>query len=119
MVGQTPPADCWRPDDVVTAAPAVSAQRPRGCSRTTVPRVVIADIDADSLGWTSSGAQLRPVGVRGGTDVRDAGQVAELARSVLERHGRVDVLVDNVGHWLRRTGDFVDADPQLWDDLSG
>src|SRR5271155_2565836 len=51
------------------------------------------------------------------TDVRDADQVAELARSVLERHGRVDVLVNNVGHWLRHPGNFVDTDPQLWDDL--
>ncbi len=51
------------------------------------------------------------------TDVRDADQVADLARSVLERHGRVDVLVNNVGHWLRHPGNFVDTDPQLWDDL--
>jgi NAD(P)-dependent dehydrogenase (short-subunit alcohol dehydrogenase family) len=40
-----------------------------------------------------------------------------LARSVLERYGRVDVLVNNVGHWLRHPGDFVDTDRQLWDDL--
>ena len=51
------------------------------------------------------------------TDVRDADQVTGLARSVLERHGRVDVLVNNVGHWLRHPGDFVDTDAQLWDEL--
>ncbi len=81
-------------------------------------QVVIADIDAELAQLTaeqitaSGGSALAAV-----TDVRDAGQVAELARSVLERHGRVDVLVNNVGHWLRHPGNFVDTDPQLWDDL--
>jgi NAD(P)-dependent dehydrogenase (short-subunit alcohol dehydrogenase family) len=81
-------------------------------------QVVIADIDAELAQLTaeqitaSGGSAFAAV-----TDVRDASQVAELARSVLERHGRVDVLVNNVGHWLRHPGNFVDTDPQLWDDL--
>jgi NAD(P)-dependent dehydrogenase (short-subunit alcohol dehydrogenase family) len=81
-------------------------------------QVVIADIDAELAQLTaeqitaSGGSAFAAV-----TDVRDAGQVVELARSVLERHGRVDVLVNNVGHWLRHPGNFVDTDPQLWDDL--
>jgi NAD(P)-dependent dehydrogenase (short-subunit alcohol dehydrogenase family) len=81
-------------------------------------QVVIADIDAELAQLTaeqitaSGGSAVAVV-----TDVRDAGQVADLARSVLERHGRVDVLVNNVGHWLRHPGNFVDTDPQLWDDL--
>jgi len=80
--------------------------------------VVIADIDpelarrtADQI-TTSGGSALATV-----TDVRDADQVTDLARSVLDRFGRVDVLVNNVGHWLRHPGNFVDTDPQLWDDL--
>ena len=40
-----------------------------------------------------------------------------LSRTVLDRYGRVDVLVNNVGHWLRHPGSFVDTDPRLWDDL--
>jgi NAD(P)-dependent dehydrogenase (short-subunit alcohol dehydrogenase family) len=81
-------------------------------------QVIIADIDAELGQLTaeqitaSGGSAFAAV-----TDVRDGGQVAELARSVLERHGRVDVLVNNVGHWLRHPGNFVDTDPQLWDDL--
>ena len=81
-------------------------------------QVVIADIDAELAQLTaeqisaSGGSAFAAV-----TDVRDAGQVADLARSVLERHGRVDVLVNNVGHWLRHPGNFVDTDPQLWDAL--
>ena len=81
-------------------------------------QVVIADIDteraqrcADEI--TTSGGSALPVV----TDVRDADQVAGLARSVLDHYGRVDVLVNNVGHWLRRPGNFVDTDPRLWDDL--
>ena len=81
-------------------------------------QVVIADIDAELAQLTAE--QITAAGgsaFAAVTDVRDAGQVAELARSVLERHGRVDVLVNNVGHWLRHPGNFVDTDPQLWDDL--
>ena len=80
--------------------------------------MVIADIDVELGERTAdeiraSGSSASAVA----TDVRDAEQVAALARTVLERHGRVDVLVNNVGHWLRHPGNFVDTDPQLWDDL--
>ena len=81
-------------------------------------QVVIADIDLELAQLTAE--QITASGgsaFAAATDVRDASQVADLARSVLERHGRVDVLVNNVGHWLRHPGNFVDTDPQLWDDL--
>ena len=81
-------------------------------------QVVIADIDArlaqqtaDEI-TTSGGSALAVV-----TDVRDGDQVAGLARSVLDRCGRVDVLVNNVGHWVRHPGSFANTDPQLWDEL--
>jgi NAD(P)-dependent dehydrogenase (short-subunit alcohol dehydrogenase family) len=81
-------------------------------------QVVIADIDDELArrtadGITASGGSALAVT----TDVRNAGQVADLARSVLDRYGRIDVLVNNVGHWLRHPGNFVDTDPRLWDDL--
>lgn len=80
--------------------------------------VVIADIEgelaeATAAAIASSGGSARAVV----TDVRDAGQVTHLARTVLDGFGRVDVLVNNVGHWLRHPGDFVDTDPGLWDEL--
>ena len=80
--------------------------------------VIVADIDAELAQRTvdditaSGGSAVSVI-----TDVRDGAQVAELARSVLDRFGRVDVLVNNVGHWLRHPGTFADTDPQLWDDL--
>jgi NAD(P)-dependent dehydrogenase (short-subunit alcohol dehydrogenase family) len=81
-------------------------------------QVIVADIDTERAHQTadeitaSGGSAVAVV-----ADVCDHGQVADLARSVLERHGRVDVLVNNVGHWLRHPGNFVDTDPRLWDDL--
>jgi len=80
--------------------------------------VVIADIDTKLAERTveeitASGGSALAVA----TDVRDADEVAGLARSVLDRYGRVDVLVNNVGHWLRHPGNFVNTEPQLWDEL--
>lgn len=80
--------------------------------------VIIADIDADLAGATAasiseSGGSALAVG----TDVREPDQVTRLARAVLDRFGQIDVLVNNVGHWLRHPGSFADTDPQLWDDL--
>ncbi|OBF53726.1 oxidoreductase [Mycobacterium sp. 852002-53434_SCH5985345] len=80
--------------------------------------VVIVDIDGGLAAGTvddiaaSGGSAVAVV-----TDVRDADAVDDLARSVLDRYGRVDVLVNNVGHWLRHPGDFVDTDTQFWDEL--
>jgi NAD(P)-dependent dehydrogenase (short-subunit alcohol dehydrogenase family) len=81
-------------------------------------RVVIAEIDetlAESTvsAITAEGGHAEAVVM----DVRDREAVRSLASTVLERHGRVDVLVNNVGHWLRTAKRFVDDDPQNWDDL--
>ncbi|UXA04491.1 SDR family oxidoreductase [Mycobacterium sp. SMC-2] len=80
--------------------------------------VVIVDIDGGLAART-----VDDIAAAGGsavavvTDVRDAAAVDDLARSVLDRYGRVDVLVNNVGHWLQHPGNFVDTDPGLWDEL--
>ncbi|MDC8996633.1 glucose 1-dehydrogenase [Mycobacterium marinum] len=78
-------------------------------------QVVIADIDAELAHRTVD--EIGGAAWAVGTDVRDADQVSALAQSVLDRYGRVDILVNNVGHWLRHPGNFVDTDPQLWDEL--
>jgi NAD(P)-dependent dehydrogenase (short-subunit alcohol dehydrogenase family) len=75
--------------------------------------VVVAEIDAErgqAIAAEIGGSALA-------VDVREADQVSALAQTVLDRFGRVDVLVNNVGHWLRHPGNFVDTDPQLWDEL--
>jgi NAD(P)-dependent dehydrogenase (short-subunit alcohol dehydrogenase family) len=78
-------------------------------------QVVIADIDTDLARRTAD--EIGDSALAVVTDVRDADQVSALAETVLDRYGRVDVLVNNVGHWLRHPGNFVDTDPQLWDEL--
>lgn len=80
--------------------------------------VVIADVDAECAAATA--AEIAAGGgsaLAVGTDVRDTKQVAALAKTVRDRFDRVDALVNNVGHWLRHPGEFVDTDPQFWDDL--
>jgi NAD(P)-dependent dehydrogenase (short-subunit alcohol dehydrogenase family) len=50
-------------------------------------------------------------------DVREPDQVSMLAESVLEAYGRVDILVNNVGHYLFRGLRFLDTDDEHWDAL--
>jgi NAD(P)-dependent dehydrogenase (short-subunit alcohol dehydrogenase family) len=76
--------------------------------------VVIAEIDATRAVETeraitdAGGAVTAVVG-----DVTEAGFVAELAAV----SGAVDVLVNNVGHYLTRGNDFFTAGPDEWDAL--
>ncbi len=82
-------------------------------------RVVVAEIDADRATETElairdgGGEALACV-----TDVREADQVTALAETTRDRFGRVDVLVNNVGHYVVRGGaDFVDTAPEQWHEL--
>ncbi|OBG59847.1 MULTISPECIES: SDR family NAD(P)-dependent oxidoreductase [unclassified Mycobacterium] len=80
--------------------------------------VVIVDIDGGlAAGVVDDIADAGGSAVAVVADVRLAAAVDDLARSVLDRYGRVDVLVNNVGHWLRHPGNFADTDPGLWDEL--
>ncbi len=76
--------------------------------------VVIAEIDADCAHETveritANGGSARAVVA----DVTDAAAVAALA----EVAGDVDVLVNNVGHYLTRGNDFLANGPDAWDEL--
>jgi NAD(P)-dependent dehydrogenase (short-subunit alcohol dehydrogenase family) len=80
-------------------------------------RVVIAEIDAgraeaSAQAIASAGGSARAAVV----DVRDAEQVDALARQVIEQFGRADVLVNNVGDFLRPVP-FGRSDPAHWDAL--
>lgn len=81
-------------------------------------RVVIVDVDdqrahrvADDI--VSRGGAAQAVV----TDVREGYQVAALADAVRDGYGGIDVLVNNVGHWVRHPGNFAGTDPQLWEEL--
>jgi NAD(P)-dependent dehydrogenase (short-subunit alcohol dehydrogenase family) len=81
-------------------------------------RVVIAEADAERGATVvddirgDGGAATLVV-----TDVRDRGQVVALRDRVLDEHTHIDVLVNNVGHYVRAARDFVDSDPGLWEEL--
>lgn len=80
--------------------------------------VVIVDIEADL-----AGKALEQVKAAGGSgeavvmDVCDDEAVKGLRDQVLARHGRCDVLVNNVGHFIRHTPDFLSSDPAMWKSL--
>ena len=77
-------------------------------------RVVVAEIDS-----TRAQETVAAIGAAGGdasavvVDVTDAAAVADLARDA----GAVDVLVNNVGHYLTRGNDFLANGPDAWDEL--
>jgi 2-hydroxycyclohexanecarboxyl-CoA dehydrogenase len=77
--------------------------------------VVVADIDG-----TAADAQAAKIHAAGGqalsitVDVRDPVQVETLRARTLEEYGRVDVLVNNVGHWVHLPPSFVDSTPEHW-----
>jgi NAD(P)-dependent dehydrogenase (short-subunit alcohol dehydrogenase family) len=81
-------------------------------------RVVVAEIDPDRAAET---AEL--ICARGGSavahviDVRERDQVDALAGAAIAEYGRVDVLVNNVGHYLYRGLRFLDTDEEQWDAL--
>jgi NAD(P)-dependent dehydrogenase (short-subunit alcohol dehydrogenase family) len=77
-------------------------------------RVVVAEIDPERAEDTV--VAIRDAGGEADAlvgDVTDETFVAELAA----RAGAVDVLVNNVGHYLTRGNDFLDAGPDDWDAL--
>jgi NAD(P)-dependent dehydrogenase (short-subunit alcohol dehydrogenase family) len=82
-------------------------------------RVVVAEIDPDRAADTEQA--IRDAGGEAHafvTDVREGAEVARLAEATLRDLGRVDVLVNNVGHYVVRGGaDFVHTTPEQWYEL--
>jgi NAD(P)-dependent dehydrogenase (short-subunit alcohol dehydrogenase family) len=81
-------------------------------------KVVVAEIDADRASETAAAirgdggeALAQPV------DVRQRDEVAALADATFAEYGRVDSLVNNVGHYLYRGARFLDTDEEHWDTL--
>ena len=79
--------------------------------------VVIADVDepaaseaADAIVATGGNAEAFT------TDVRADADVDRLRDHVLGTHGRIDVLVNNVGHYLR-VRPFDQSEPEMWQNL--
>ena len=80
-------------------------------------RVEIAEIDADRAAATA--AAIEAAGgeaVAGSLDVCEPAAVKEWVAGVVRRRGRIDVLVNNVGHYLR-SRPFAESTPEHWQAL--
>jgi NAD(P)-dependent dehydrogenase (short-subunit alcohol dehydrogenase family) len=82
-------------------------------------KVIVADIDDARARDAVEAIRARDGGDARAevVDVREPDQVSMLAESVLEAYGRVDILVNNVGHYLFRGLRFLDTDDEHWDAL--
>ena len=73
--------------------------------------IVASDIDAEAAERTAAALGGKAIGIA--ADVSSAESVQVLVDGVVERFGRIDVLVNNAG-W-DKAGPFVESDPADWD----
>jgi NAD(P)-dependent dehydrogenase (short-subunit alcohol dehydrogenase family) len=76
----------------------------------------VAVIDIDGPGADELASELGATATSHHTDVTDASAVTAMAEAVLSAHGRLDVLVNNVGHWVRVTP-FHLGGPEHWEQV--
>jgi 3-oxoacyl-[acyl-carrier protein] reductase len=80
--------------------------------------VVVADQDESRAAET-----VAVIEARGGrslsshTDVRERAEVEAMAAAALDEFGQIDVLVNNVGDFLRIGGPFLESTEEQWDAL--
>ena len=74
-------------------------------------RVVVADIDLDSAQKTV--AEIKDRAWAAKVDVTDEAETSSLAKTVIEREGRIDVLFNNAG--IAGVGDITETRPELFD----
>jgi NAD(P)-dependent dehydrogenase (short-subunit alcohol dehydrogenase family) len=84
------------------------------CRALAAQGATVAVVDVDGEGAAAVASELGGRATAHSTDVTDTVQVASMAGSVLDTHGRVDVLVNNAGHWVRVTP-FHLGGPEHWD----
>lgn len=77
-------------------------------------KVVAAEIDPHHIADLSGALpEVRVIGA----DVRRANDVATVMADIANRHGRLDVLVNNVGDFLQINKRFEDTSPEEWQAL--
>jgi 2-hydroxycyclohexanecarboxyl-CoA dehydrogenase len=80
--------------------------------------VTVAEIDASRAKETVDGIRAAGgVATAVVADVRDAADVDRVARTAVDEHGRIDVLVNNVGHYGGARTAFHESTPEDWLDL--
>src|SRR5262245_40944174 len=79
-------------------------------------RVVLSDIDESRLGMTTSALAAAGYDVFAARlDVRDRESVRRVTGEIVDRYGRIDVLVNNAGAYPRRN--FLDMGDEEWDQI--
>jgi 3-oxoacyl-[acyl-carrier protein] reductase len=81
-------------------------------------KVAVAEIDPNRLATVT--AALAPAGVdhlAALADVREPAAVAKLMEEIDQRFGRLDVLVNNVGDYLRLSKPFAENSDDEWEQL--
>ena len=78
----------------------------------------VAVVDIDGPGAAVVATSIGEAATAHATDVTDAEAVETMAEAVLAAHQRVDVLVNNAGHWVRVVP-FHRGSPEHWDDVLG
>jgi 2-hydroxycyclohexanecarboxyl-CoA dehydrogenase len=86
------------------------------CRRLSADGFAVAVLDVDGEGATASAARL-PNATGHQADVSSYEAVESAVREILERWGRIDVLVNNAG-W-DRLEPFLETEPDLWERLVG
>jgi NAD(P)-dependent dehydrogenase (short-subunit alcohol dehydrogenase family) len=80
--------------------------------------VIVADIDE-----AAAQAVAKAIQGDGGSaaalavDVRNADEIFAMRDAVLAEHGRLDILVNNVGHWVALPASFAESGPEHWQAL--
>jgi 2-hydroxycyclohexanecarboxyl-CoA dehydrogenase len=80
--------------------------------------VVVVDVDEARTAEVVSYVESRGVPARGIVcDLTDDAPTQAMCSAVLDEFGRVDVLVNGLGHALAPASDFEATTPELWDEL--
>jgi NAD(P)-dependent dehydrogenase (short-subunit alcohol dehydrogenase family) len=96
---------------VITGGGSGIGQATAGLFAREGARVVVADIDLAAAEKTVAG--IGPGAIAEQVDVTDQAQTEAVARRVVDRHRRIDVLFNNAG--IAGVGDIVETDPELFD----
>ena len=105
-------------DQVVVVTGGASGIGAATCRAFAAQGAHVAVVDINGSGADAVARQLGGSATTHTVDVTDAAAVTAMAAGVLATHGRVDVLVNNAGHWVAVLP-FHLASPDHWDDVLG
>ncbi len=103
-------------DQVVVVTGGASGIGAATCRAFAAHGARVAVVDIDGNGASAVAASIGSSATAHTCDVTDASAVSAMTTAVLEAHDRVDVLVNNAGHWIRVLP-FHLSRPEHWDEL--